>query len=128
MPVDLLLDNERRVMRTHASGFVTLADFIDSMEKILQLKDQGNIDDSWTQIVDLTDVSNEHELSESDTRIIATNNSWPAGARRAIVVTEENTSKLANIYQKVGQEMGQQIKLFKTIEEAEKWLEGALET
>lgn len=122
MPVDILLDKARRILRTHASGFVAIADFIDSMEKTLQLLDSGAIDETWGQIIDLTDVSSVEDLSEADVTHIASNSPWPAGVRRAIVVTDERTMALAGIYQAFGSEKGHLIKLVESIEIAEQWV------
>lgn len=122
MPVDILLDKQRRTVRTHASGFVALCDFIESMEKTLQLLDGGDIDATWGQIIDLTDVSSVEDLSEEDVRHIATGSPWPSGCKRAIVVTEESVMTLARIYQSLGSEKGHEIRLVESIEEAELWV------
>lgn len=122
MPVDILLDKERRTLRTHAWGFVDLSDFIDSLEKTMQLIDSGMIDESWGQIIDLTDVSSVDEISEGDVMLIATQSPWPPGSKRAIVVTDENAQKLARIYQTLGSEKGHRIELVKSIEDAEQWV------
>lgn len=122
MPIDILLDKQSRTLRTHASGFVALEDFIDSIEKTIQLMDSGVIDVNWGQIIDLTDVSNVEALSESDITLVASKSPWPAGARRAIVVTEERAQQLARIYDAMGSSKGHRIRIVETIEEAQKWV------
>lgn len=123
MPIDILLDKQSRILRTHGSGYVAVADFIDSMEKTIQLMDSGVIDSQWGQVIDLTDVSNVEELSESDISLIACKSPWPPGVRRAIVVSEEERARhLAGIYQSLGSEKGHKIRVVETIEEALQWV------
>ena len=122
MPIDILLDKTTRTLRTHASGEVTIEDFIDSMEKTFQLIDSGVIEMDWGQIIDLTDVSNVEELKESDIALIASKSPWPAGARRAIVVTEDRALQLARVYQSMGSSRGHQIRIVESIEEARDWV------
>lgn len=122
MPIDILLDKTTRTLRTHASGDVTIEDFIDSLEKTFQLMDSGVIDVAWGQIIDLTDIGNLEELRESDITLIASKSPWPAGTRRAIVVTEDRALQLARVYQSMGSARGHQICIVESIEEAQDWV------
>ena len=124
MPVDILLDKERRTMRMHAWGYVALADFTEGIEKTIQLIDSGTVDLRWGQIIDLTDVTSSEELSSDDAKQIASLSPWPPGARRAIVVNDDRTRALAYLYQAVGKEKGQAIEVVETIEAAERWVAG----
>lgn len=123
MPLDILLDKEKKTLRTHASGQVTIEDFVEGIEKTLQLLDSGSIDASWGQIIDLTDVSSVEDLSQADVSQIAIRSPWPEGVRRAIIVTDEETQKLAAIYKAMGTERGHKIKLVTSIDQAEQWIQ-----
>ena len=126
MPVDLLLDKERKTVRTHAWGYVSIGDFAESIEKVIQLQDGGVLDGTWGQIIDMTDATSLDELNEDDIARMVDMNPWPAGTRRAIVVTEERGIHLAKIYRKLGHKTGQEITVVNTIEEAQNWVKSSL--
>ena len=109
-------------IRTLVSGQVTFEDFVEGLGKTKQLLESGLIDATSGQIIDLTDVSSVEELTQAEVSQIASRSPWPSGARRAVVVTDEETHKLVAIYKAMGTERGHKIKLSESIDQAEQWI------
>jgi hypothetical protein len=120
MPCDCELDLERRWVRARAWGVVTYAEILATRKKFLSDPD-FRLD--FFQLYDGRKVT-KLALTASEVGQLAMNPLFGPGARRAYVTPSRETDELLRLYGiyravNAGKE---QIRLFRTLEEAEAWL------
>jgi hypothetical protein len=120
MPCDCELDLERRWVRARAWGVVTYEDAMATRRKFLG---DPNFTPDFYQIYDARDVTR-MAVSASETGLLAMDAVFSAKSRRALVAPHSETysfGQMFKIYRGINA-YKDQIKLFRSIEEAEAWL------
>lgn len=120
MPCDCELDLERRWVRARAWGVVTLADAMANRKKFMS---DPEFRPDFCQLYDGREVTR-LVLTASEVGHLAIDTVFGPGTRRAFVTPTHETYGLMRLYQiyravNAGKE---QIRLFRTLEEAEAWL------
>jgi hypothetical protein len=120
MPCDCELDLERRWVRGRAWGVVTYAEVLAARKKFLSDPD---FRPDFRQLYDGREVTR-MALTASEVGQLAMNPLFGPGTRRAFVTPTRETYGVMRLYQiyravNAGKE---QIRLFRTLEEAEAWL------
>lgn len=120
MPCDCELDLDRRLVRCRAWGVVTYDEAMATRRKFLS---DPNFSPDFDQIYDGRDVTR-IAISASDTGKLAMDAVFSAKARRALIAPSRDTydfGRMLQIYRGINAHKDQ-LRLFRTIEEAEAWL------
>jgi len=120
MPCDCELDLDRRLVRCRAWGVVTYDETMATRRKFLS---DPNFSPDFDQIYDGRDVTR-IAISASDTGKLAMDAVFSAKARRALIAPSRDTydfGRMLQIYRGINAHKDQ-LRLFRTIEEAEAWL------
>jgi hypothetical protein len=119
MPLDFVIDRERRLVITVGHDRVTLAD-VDSHQKTL-LADP-NFDPTFDQIADLTRVT-DGALTPDEVRIAAARHVFAPGSRRVAIASEDMPFALLRMFETYREIFGggEMIKVVRTREEALAW-------
>ena len=120
MPCDCELDLERRWVRARAWGVVTYADVMANRKKFMSLP---GFEPDFCQLYDGREATR-LALTASEVGQLAMDRVFAPATRRAFVTPNREADELMRLFQiyrsvNAGKE---QIKLFRTIEEAEAWL------
>jgi hypothetical protein len=120
MPCDCEFDMERRCVRARAWGVVTYADAMANRKKFMS---DPRFRPDFCQLYDGREIT-KLALTASEIGQLAMDTVFGPGTRRAFVTPTSETYSLMRLYQiyravNAGKE---QIKLFRTLEEAEAWL------
>jgi hypothetical protein len=120
MPCDCEVDAERRWVRARAWGVVTYAEAMAMRAKFLS---DPNFSEDFYQIIDGRDVTR-MAITPAEIGQMAKDKVFSPRSRRTMVAPTRDTYDFARMYQlfrgiNAGSEM---MRVFKTMEEAEKWL------
>lgn len=120
MPCDCELDLERRWVRCRAWGIVTYDEAIATRRKFTT---DPNFSPDFNQIYDGRDVTR-LAITASEIGLLACDDVFGPGSRRAMVAPRTDTYGFGRTFQLYRQINAgkEQIRLFRTIEEAEAWL------
>jgi hypothetical protein len=119
VPVTYTLDAARRLVLSRASGLVTAEDFVEHGKRLGQ--DPG-FDPGFCQLLDCSEVR-ELRLSTEALRGMARFRLFGPGSRRAVVAPRDLHYGLARMYEMLRGDAPEQLQVFRTREEAERWLE-----
>ena len=120
MPCDYVLDLERRWVRARAWGIVT---YEEAMENRRKFQADPNFTPDFYQIYDGRNVTR-IAISASETGLLAMDPVFSATSRRAMVAPHSETynfGRMFQLYRGINAHKDQ-LKLFRSIEEAEAWL------
>jgi hypothetical protein len=122
MPCDCELDLERRWVRARAWGIVT---YEEAMANRRKFTSDPNFTPDFYQIYDARDVTR-IAISASETGMLAMDAVFSAKSRRAMVAPHSETYNFGRMFQLYRgiNAYKDQIKLFRSMEEAEAWLAG----
>ncbi len=119
MPADFYIDVPRRMVFTHGSGVLRLADLRDHMERLLRHPD---FRPEFNQLLDfrlVTDVI----ITAEEIVLLAARNVFSPKSRRAFVVTSDLHFGLVRMFSAYRENAGEQgIKLFREMKAALAWL------
>ena len=120
MPCDCELDLERRLVRARAWGVVTFAEAMANRQKFMGAP---GFKPDFCQLYDGREVT-KLALTASEVGQLAIDTVFGPGTRRAFITPTQETYGLLRLYQiyravNAGKE---QIRLFRTLEDAEAWL------
>jgi hypothetical protein len=120
MPITFVVDYERRRVSTRAEGVITFAEIAEHADSQSQGRDPtyDELFDATGALVDLT-VAQVRELVYF---VSQANRKLPLGAT-AIVATQPVVFGLARMYSMLCESVGARVGVFRTVGEAEKWLE-----
>jgi hypothetical protein len=119
LPAFYMIDKERRVVMTTASGVFTLADALRHQDNLLQDPD---FDASFSQIMDLTHVTR-FDVEAGDLRKMAKRNVFSPESRRAIIVNTDLGYGYARMFELLRESHGETgVRVFRTLEEALEWV------
>ena len=123
MPISYRIDPSRQLILTHAWGILTDADLLAHKERLLldPAFDAGMPELSDVRGIQRLDVTAagvramiDHDMGHSAQR---------AGHRLALVLPTDAAFGMARMYQLMGKQEEDSVGVFRTIEEAEAWLE-----
>jgi len=122
MPCDCELDPVRRWVRCRAWGVVTYNEGIATRCKFTS---DPNFSPDFNQLYDFSDATR-IGLTASEIGLLARDDVFGSGSRRAMVAPRTDTYGFGRTFQLYRQINAgkEQIKLFRTLEEAEAWLAG----
>jgi hypothetical protein len=119
MPVDYVIDKERRLVTTTASGHLTFAEARDHQSRLLNNQD---FDATFNQIIDVTAVTT-FDLSTNDIITIARRSVFSKTSRRALVASDPVMFGMARMMEAYHGELAQ-VQVFRDRESALQWLAG----
>ncbi len=119
MPSNYILDPPHQLVRSRAWGVLTE---LESHEHYRRLKADPAFDPSFRQLCDLRDVT-DLQASTAHLQDLAAQRVFATGARRAFVAPTDLYFGLARMLQAFCDIEGSTIGVFRTMAEAEEWLE-----
>jgi hypothetical protein len=118
LPVTYILDPERRLVLSEATGVVTAEAFLEHGKR---LAEDPAFDPSFDQLLDLR-AAVQVEIPTPALKGMAGLRLFGPGSRRALVASRDLAFGLARMYESLRAEAPESIKTFRTIEEARAWL------
>jgi hypothetical protein len=122
MAVEFELDTVQRVVRSRAMGATNDAEFREHRQRITQLFEEGTLDATWVQLIDVSAVDTVDALSSPGLRQMAALNPWPKESRRAILATTTVSFGLGRMYQMACGDKGKNVRVCRTMAEALAWI------
>ena len=119
MALRYCIDKNQRLVLTHTEGCVT---FDDARAHQDQLLADPDFDPSFDELIDTT-LTTKFEISANQVRILAKRRVVSPEARRAIVAPQPHIFGVARIMEVYHQDVGGEIQVFYSMDEALKWLE-----
>jgi hypothetical protein len=121
MPLDYVIDKQRRLVTSTASGIVTYPELIAHQNR---LKNDPDFDPSFDQLVDGTAVT-KLELTTDNVRAIARQRLFGAGSRQAFATSSEFAFGMARMFELYRESAGieRPVKVFNGLEPAQEWLQ-----
>ncbi len=119
MPASYRIDVERRMIFSTATGVVTDEDLRGHRERILADPDFGA---SFDQLWNFQDAA-KIDISATAVRQLARARSYEPGVKRAIVTPSDLGYGLARMFQILHDEAPEDLRVFRDLEEAMKWLD-----
>jgi hypothetical protein len=118
MPATYSIDVERKLVISRAWGAITDDDV---REHARILRGDPLFDPTYRQLVDMTGITK--DLVDTNTKQESSHGQlFAAGVRRAWVASADYTFGMARMYSVTAERLGQTIGVFRTRNEAEKWL------
>lgn len=118
MPTHYDIVRDARIVRSAASGTLTEQESWDHYER---MKADPDFDPTFCQLCDLRAVT-EIEASAAFLKRLASQSIFARGARRAFVAAQDHHYGLARMLQVFAETEGSEVAVFRTVEEAERWL------
>ncbi len=119
MPLFFHVDKARKLVMTTASGVVTREDVDTHFQKLLKHPD---FDPRFSELGDYTHLT-KIDFSADDLRDFARLNIFAPTARRAIIVSDDSTAVLAEMFALLRQVEGERdVRVFRTLEEGVDWI------
>lgn len=119
MPTEFRVDRSLRLVRSSASGKLTENE---SLQHYARLRADPSFQPTFRQLCDLRAVT-DIEASVPFLQELARTSTFAPGAKRAFVAPTDLYYGLARMLQMFGELEGSEIGVFRTMEEAEAWLE-----
>lgn len=118
MPGSYTILPAARLVYSRAWGVFTDAEL---MAHVNSLRSDPRFEPSFRQLADFRDVT-ELEVSAEGVRTVATLNPYGRGARRAIVTSQPVAYGMARMYELLGYDSEDQVKVTRDLAEARAWL------
>ncbi len=118
MPASYRIDKSLGLVFTTAQGVLTGQDILTHRQR---LREDPDFDPSYNQLIDLRDVI-EFAASTTEMRKISTYHISTEKSRRAIVAEKDIYFGMARMYEMYGEADPSQIKVFRGMAEARRWL------
>lgn len=119
MPLVFHVDKARKLVMSTGSGVVNRQDVDTHFEKMLQDPD---FDPRFSELADFMHLT-KIEFTADDVREFARLNIFAPSARRAIVVSDDSTAVLAEMFALLRQVEGEpDVRVFRTLEEGMDWV------
>lgn len=119
MPVEYRIDPERKLVITRGRGVVTDDDLLGHQRDLLADPD---FDGSFGQLARYDEIER-FDVSADAVRTLAAPKMYGPGVKRAFVVPSDVAFGLARMFQTLRDQMPEQIGVFRTLEEAERWID-----
>jgi hypothetical protein len=121
MPLNYVIDTQRRLVTSTASGIVTYSDLTAHQN---QLKNDPEFDPTFDQLVDGIGVT-KLELTTDNVRAIARQRLFAAGSRQAFATSSEFAFGMARMFElyRDSAGTGRLVKVFNGLEAAQEWLQ-----
>jgi hypothetical protein len=119
MPLFFHVDKARKLVMTTASGVLSRADVDTHFQKLLKDPD---FDARFSELGDYTHLA-KIDFTADDVRDFARLNIFAPSSRRAIVVGDDSTAVLAEMFALLRQVEGERdVRVFRTLEEGVDWI------
>ncbi len=118
MPASDRIDKSLGLVFTTGEGVLTAQDILTHQQR---LRDDPDFGPSYDQLIDLRDVI-EFSVSGAEMRTIAAHHLFNEGSRRAIVAETRFSFGMARMYEILREAEPDQIKVFRDMAEARRWL------
>lgn len=120
MPASYRIDKQHRLIVSTASGVLTLDDMLQHQQQLLQ---DNDFDPSFSQLIDLDDVT-QVAVATDDVRRIAEKSVFVPGTRRALVAQKSDVAfGLSRMFETLRNLKGDQgVRVFRDREQALAWL------
>src|SRR3954465_10520793 len=118
MPASYRIDVARRLVLTRAWGVFTAQDLYDHYST---LSTDPAFDPSFPQVVDMRDIERV-DMEPSIIRRHALEFLFASRTQRAIVTSSDIEYQLARMYKAVAEYVPQNVRVFRTMHDAEQWL------
>lgn len=118
MPVETVIDPERRLVTTQVTGHATAAEILAAQEK---LRTDSAFDSKYHHLFDLSGAEGV-DVAQGDVQSIAAVALFDPGSRRAVVAPANVLYGLSRMYQAFRDLADKQMQIFRTREEALAWL------
>jgi hypothetical protein len=121
MPLSYLINKQRRLVTSTASGVVTYSDITTHQSR---LKNDPDFDSTFDQLVDGTAVT-QIELTTDNVRAIARQRLFAAGSRQAFATSSEFAYGMARMFElyRDSAGTGRLVRVFNGLEAAQEWLQ-----
>ena len=121
MPLNYVIDKQRRLVTSTASGAVTYSELISHQNA---LKNDPDFDPTFDQLVDGTRVT-KLELTTDNVRATARQRLFAAGSRQAFATSSEFAFGMARMFElyRDSAGTGRLVKVFNGLEAAQEWLQ-----
>jgi hypothetical protein len=114
MPAFYHIDKERKLVMTTTSGVVTAKDLAGHMES---LRKNPDFDPSFSQLADFTHLTH-IEVTEADVASFAQKCVFDSNSRRAFVVADDVSARLAEQFAKLRESAGEHgVRVFRSLDE-----------
>ena len=122
MPIRLTIDRDRARVRTRAEGVVTFDEIVAHLDRKAELHGTGYAElfDARQARIDITP----GQIRALVGRVDATRRGEPLGPT-AFVVTNDASFGMARVYEILAEDRGMAVGVFRTLDEAERWLDEA---
>jgi hypothetical protein len=119
MPAFYKIDKENRLVMTTASGTVSMADAITHRQKLAA---DPEFDPTFSQLLDLSHMS-KIGINAEDIRVLAQDNIFSPGSRRAILVSSDAAFGFARMFELLREAAGETgIEVFRNLDAALDWV------
>lgn len=118
MSADYEIDTDRRIIFSTASGVLTEDDLRGHRK---QLRADPFFDPSFDQLWDCSEVT-KVAVGIEVVRFLSRSSSYEAGAKRAVVAPDDITFGLARMFQTLHEDAPEEVRIFRSREEARRWL------
>ena len=118
MPASYRIDKSLGLVFTKGDGVFTGQDILNHLHR---LREDPEFDNSYNQLIDLRDVI-EFAASGADMRTISDYRLFNEKSRRAIVAVKDMSFAMARMYEMFRESKPDQIKVFRDMAEACRWL------
>ncbi|MBE7462367.1 MAG: hypothetical protein HS116_02630 [Planctomycetes bacterium] len=123
MPYEIVLNARAKLVHSRAWGNLSDAELLEHRDRIQAHFEAGTLDAAWSHFVDFSAVSHV-DVSTATVGLLAANNPWPTAVRRALVAPQDIVFGLSRMYEMFSGAKGQNIRVFRTLDEARTWLQG----
>lgn len=114
------LDHANRMVRSRGWGILSTPDIEEFYSRLVA---DPTFDPSYRSLGDLLDVT-EIAVDSNDLAASASLPVFEAGTRRALVASRDAVYGMLRAYASFNERMGQTMRIFRSLEAAEAWLEG----
>lgn len=121
MPVSYHIDTAKQRLVLQATGVLTGAEVLEARLKVSR---DVHFSQTLDVLFDMSDVTEEH-ISADEVREMATLTVFRAGVRRAYIAPQPVLFGITRMFQSQLGDRGDDIRIFKTRAEGERWLDGA---
>ncbi len=125
MPLSFVIDKQRRLVTSTASGVFTYADIAGHQR---QLKNNPDFDSSFDQLFDGTAVT-KIELTAAEIQTVARQRLFAGGSRQALVASNDFAYGMARMFEmyREASRTGRLVRVFNSLDAAQEWLQATSE-
>ena len=119
MPLDYQIDPSRRLVVTTAAGVLTKHDLLNHQGRV---RNDPDFDPTFSRLHDMRGAAFA-ELNVGSVQALVGHAATKGGTRNAVVVRDEIGRRLARIFAGLREGRGEEIRVFRDLDSAQRWLE-----